>query len=158
KADKPDDKKPDDKKPDTARSKAENAADDFAYQPPRQPTPRRSESAGSGKSERDEDKPDLVLWHWKDDRLQSQQQVQEQADKNYSYLCLYRVKEGMFLRLADDSLRTVAPAPKQRWAVGYDSKPYDLSASLDGRRYTDVYVIDLHTGQRRLAFSKHRGL
>ena len=28
-----------------------------------------------------DDKPDLVLWHWKDGRLQSQQQVQEDRDK-----------------------------------------------------------------------------
>src|SRR5262249_20774751 len=38
-------------------------------------------------------KPDLVIWHWKDDRLQSMQQVQAAADKQYTYLCEYRVKD-----------------------------------------------------------------
>ena len=38
----------------------------------------------------DEDLPDLVIWHGQDGRLQSQQQVQEQRDKNYSYLAEYR--------------------------------------------------------------------
>ncbi len=37
----------------------------------------------------EEDKPSLVLWHYKDPRLQSQQQVQETADKNFSFLAAY---------------------------------------------------------------------
>src|SRR5271157_3683474 len=45
----------------------------------------------------DEDKPDLVIWHWKDSRLQSMQQVQETADKNFSYLCAYRPQEQKFV-------------------------------------------------------------
>lgn len=102
------------------------------------------------------DKPDLVIWHWQDDRLQSQQQVQAPGDKSFSYLCAYRVKEKKFLRLADESLRNVTAAAKQRWAVGTDDKPYQLMGTLDGRRYQDVYVIDLQTGTRRLAVKKCR--
>src|ERR1019366_1878413 len=49
-----------------------------------------------------EDKADLVLWHWKDPRLQSQQAVQETQDKNFSYLAVWRPGDGKFLRLADD--------------------------------------------------------
>ena len=40
-----------------------------------------------------------------DKRLQSQQQVQETADKSFSYLAEYRVAEKKFIRLADDDLR-----------------------------------------------------
>ena len=36
-----------------------------------------------------EDNPSLVLWHGKDPRLQSQQIVQEAADRAYSYLSEY---------------------------------------------------------------------
>ena len=36
-------------------------------------------------------------------------------------------------------------SPKSRWAIGSDSRDHDLPASLDGRRYVDYYVIDLHT-------------
>ncbi|MCK7482732.1 MAG: hypothetical protein M0C28_40645 [Candidatus Moduliflexus flocculans] len=77
---------------------------------------RDSEARGAGGAARAEtpadEKVDLVLWHHKDPRLQSQQQVQEQADKNFSYLSVYRVKENRFIRLADDSVRSVTPAPK----------------------------------------------
>jgi dipeptidyl aminopeptidase/acylaminoacyl peptidase len=108
-------------------------------------------SSGAGK-----DKPDLVIWHWADERLQSQQQVQATTDKLFSYLAVYRVKDKKFARLADDSLRQVTAAPQNRWAVGLDAKPYQRMSTLDGRRYQDVYVIDMHTGAKRKVLTKNR--
>jgi dienelactone hydrolase len=104
----------------------------------------------------DEDIPDLVIWHWQDSRLQSQQQVQEQRDKDYSYLAEYRVNEKKFIRLAADDLRYVDPAPKDRFAVGQDNRAYELDTNLDGRGFQDIYVIDMKTGARTLALKKNR--
>lgn len=106
--------------------------------------------------ESEEETPDLVIWHWQDARLQSQQQVQAQSDQNYSYLAEYRVKEKTFIRLADDDLREVEPAPKQRFAVGQDDRAYELDANLDGRSFADIYVVDMKTGARTLALKKCR--
>ena len=103
-----------------------------------------------------EDLPDVVIWHGKDPRLQAMQQVQENRDKNFSYLCVYRVKEDKFLRLADDKVKDVTAAPKHLWAIGYDDSEYELMGNLDGRRYRDVYVINMKTGERRLALKKAR--
>ena len=100
--------------------------------------------------------PGLVIWHWLDKRLQSMQQVQESRDKNFSYLSIYRVKEKKFIRLADDELRRVTAAPKHRWAIGFDNRDYELKGNLEGRRYQDVYVVDLKTGARKLALKKSR--
>ncbi len=102
----------------------------------------------------DEEKVDLVLWHYKDPRLQSQQQVQEETDKNFSYLSIYRVKEKKFIRLADETVRSVNAAPKEKYAIGLDLREYELMSNLDGRRYQDVYVINLQTGVRTLALKK----
>ncbi|MDD8027153.1 MAG: prolyl oligopeptidase family serine peptidase [Acidobacteriota bacterium] len=104
----------------------------------------------------DEDIPDLVLWHGLDKRLQSEQQVEANRDKAYSYRSLYRLKEKKFIRLADDDLRTILIAPKERWATGYDDREYELDASLSGRSYRDVYAIDMSTGARKLAIKKSR--
>ncbi len=103
----------------------------------------------------DEDLPTLVLWHWKDPRLQSQQMVQLTQDKAYSYLAEYRFTENRTIRLADDALRTVTPLPHEHFAVGLDSREYDQPASYSGRRYEDVYRIDLKTGDRKLVLKKH---
>ncbi len=103
----------------------------------------------------DEDIPDLVIWHGRDKRLQSEQQVEEQRDKTYSYLAEYRVAEKKFFRLADDNLRYVDPAPKGRFAVGQDNQAYQLETNLIGRGYQDISVIDMKTGQRTPALEKN---
>jgi dipeptidyl aminopeptidase/acylaminoacyl peptidase len=112
-------------------------------------------SAGPA-DESEEDIPDLVIWHGLDKRLQSQQQVQSQSDQNFSYLAEYRVNEKMFVRLADDDLREIEPAPKARFAVGQDDRAYELDGNLDGRNFQDIYVIDMKTGARTLALKKNR--
>lgn len=114
-------------------------------------TPPAGAAAGNS-----EDLPSLVLWHWKDPRLQSQQEVQENQDKNFSYLCAYVPGEHKFVRLADESVRQVAMAPEQKFAVGIDNRAYEREASLDGQRYEDVYTIDPLTGQRKVALRKAR--
>jgi len=115
------------------------------------------ERSSQGSDELDpEEKPDLVIWHWRDERLQSMQQVQENRDENFSYLSIYRVEDNRFLRLADDEVRNVTAAPKQRWALGYDNSRYELMGNLDGRRFSDVYAVDLLSGERKLALEKAR--
>ncbi len=104
----------------------------------------------------EDDIPDLIVWHWKDRRLQSQQQVEEREDADFSFLSIYRVADNRFVRLADDSLREVSPAPQGVWAIGVDNAPYELESNLDGRNYVDVYVIDMKTGARTLAAKKCR--
>ncbi len=103
-----------------------------------------------------EDLPEVVIWHWKDKRMQSQQQVQENSDKNFNYLATYLIESKKFLRLADDTVRSVSVAPKQLWAIGYDNREYELAGNLDGRRYQDVYVINMKTGERKLVLEKFR--
>lgn len=100
------------------------------------------------------EKPDMAIWHWQDKRLQSQQQVQEMADKNFSFLAMYQVGPKQFIQLADSTLRTVNPAPKHRFALATDDSNYELDANLDGQNYTDVYAIDLQTGAKTKVFTK----
>jgi dipeptidyl aminopeptidase/acylaminoacyl peptidase len=106
--------------------------------------------------EDDAEKPDLVLWHWKDGRLQSQQQVQEDRDKRFSYLATYRIAGKKFIRLADESLRDVTAPKKGRWVAGIDRREYELTAALEGRNYQDYYAVDVQTGERKLAAKKVR--
>ncbi|HVO97575.1 MAG TPA: prolyl oligopeptidase family serine peptidase [Bryobacteraceae bacterium] len=100
------------------------------------------------------DLPDMVIWHYKDSRLQPMQQVQENADKNFSFLCEYRTLDKKFLRLADDDVRTVAVTPDSKFAMGTDVRNYELDSNLSGRRYEDLYSVDLKTGARTLAVKK----
>jgi dipeptidyl aminopeptidase/acylaminoacyl peptidase len=132
-----------------------DAAADADNPPPAREADDQRGSANSDNANADE-KVDLVLWHWQDRRLQSQQEVQESRDRNFSYLAEYRVQPKKFIRLADEDLRTVNVAPKERYAVGFDDREYELIGNLDGRRYQDVYVIDMATGERKLAAKRVR--
>jgi dienelactone hydrolase len=102
----------------------------------------------------EDDKPSLVIWHYKDSRLQTQQQVQENADKNFSFLASYTPSDGKFVRLADESVRQVNITPEQKLAVGVDIREYELTGNLDGLHYQDVYVVNPATGERKLALRK----
>jgi len=104
----------------------------------------------------DDEKPELVLWHWKEPRLQAMQQVQAGRDRNFSYLSVYWPSQDWFVRLADDEADAVSPASEGHWAVGYDDSRYELMGNLDGRRYRDVYAIDMRTGDRELILEEVR--
>lgn len=124
----------------------------FGIHVPKKKLPRAGEDAGGATAERDGEgvgeKADLVLWHWRDSRLQSQQQVQEDRDRRFSYLAAWRIGDRRFLRLADEELREVRAPARGNWAVGIDRRDYELTGSLEGRNYQDVYAVDLTTGKR----------
>jgi len=112
-------------------------------------------AAGRGASGTPADSlPSLILWHAKDDRLQSQQMVQEAADRAFNYLAEYRFDDDKFVRLADDKLRSVTVLPNERFAYGTDNTPYAQEASYSGRNYADYYSVDLRTGARKLIWTR----
>ncbi len=105
---------------------------------------------------KDDEKPELVLWHWQDPRLQAMQQVQAGRDRNFNYLSVYWVGPKRFVRLADDTVDSVSPADNGPWAMGLDDTAYELMSNLDGRRYQDVYAIDMRTGDRNMILERSR--
>ena len=116
----------------------------------------KGEKPDKGKDDKDKEKPNVVIWHWKDKRLQSRQQKEEQRDKKFNYLCIYHVDDDKFVRLANDEVKDVTLTPKQKWAIGSRKEHYKLMANLDGKNFEDIYVIDLKTGFYRLAVEKCR--
>ncbi len=102
------------------------------------------------------DRPNLVIWHYKDPRLQSAQQVQETADRNYTYLSTYRVADKKFVRLADDDVRQVTIGAKDKFAIGSDNRAYELQGNLDGNTFRDLYTINMATGDRKLIKKQSR--
>ena len=100
------------------------------------------------------DEVSLILWHKNDPRLQSQQIVQEQADRNFNYLSQYRFAENRFTRLVFDTLRSVTITPGDKYAYGTDNSAYQQEASYSGRNYLDLYRVDLSTGTSSLVMKK----
>jgi dipeptidyl aminopeptidase/acylaminoacyl peptidase len=114
-----------------------------------------TQTAGKTPPKNEEEKPDLVLWHWQDSRLQSVQQNREQMDKNFSHASVYHLADDRFVQLADDNIRAVMVNPKSRYAIGYDTGPYELDAGLSGQSRRDVWVIDMLSGDRHMLLEGH---
>ncbi len=100
------------------------------------------------------DKPDMTIWHWKDKRLQSRQQVQEQMDKNFSYAGIYHITTKKFIQLNDSTATQIIVLPKQKYALASDIRDYELDANLDGQEYRDVYIVDANSGEKTLFAKK----
>ena len=109
-----------------------------------------SQGGASSGDDTNTPRPNLVIWHYKDPRLQTQQQVQEANDRALNYVTMYRPDEKKLVRLADDEVPSVAVNARTRWAVATVTAPYELEANLDGQRYMDIYAVDTKTGQRKV--------
>jgi dipeptidyl aminopeptidase/acylaminoacyl peptidase len=99
-------------------------------------------------------KPDMTIWHWNDDRLQSRQQVMENMDKNYSFWAMYDANAKKHITLQDSSMRDLSILPFQHFALGSDQQSYELDINLDGQQYRDFYVVNLKTGEKITLFEK----
>ncbi|WP_395009652.1 prolyl oligopeptidase family serine peptidase [Undibacterium sp.] len=97
-----------------------------------------------------DEKVNLVLWHHQDKRLPTQQKVQQEMDKKRSSAAVYRLAENKFVRIGDDKLNNVSMPQLGDWALAQDDSEYQRQASMDGRRFSDVYAVSLKTGERRL--------
>ena len=109
---------------------------------------------GAGTTSKADAKPDLVVWHWKDERLQPMQEKQAASDRNVTYNSVYWTKDKKFVRLSDDKMRSVSLAAKQKYAIGRDIKPYEYMSYLNGKLFTDVYLVDVKTGKKTKAVDK----
>jgi dipeptidyl aminopeptidase/acylaminoacyl peptidase len=106
----------------------------------------------------DDDRPSLRLWHDKDQRLQSQQDVQASQDRTFSYLAAYWPANDKVVRLTDEAARTGTVADlDDRWVVSTDVSPYQRQASVDGINRRDVYVVNPRTGEKRRALEAQQG-
>jgi len=95
------------------------------------------------------DRPNLVIWHYKDPRLQSMQQVQETRDRQFNFVTMWRPDENKLVRIADDEVPDIAISGRGRWAIGTSDDAYELESNLNGKSFRDVYAIDTKTGQKK---------
>lgn len=101
--------------------------------------------------------PDVNIWHWNDDRIQSQQQRAAQRDRNRTWLAAawlgrdgaHRGGEGAprLVPLDEGRLRVVDTSDDGRVAVARDDSAYISDWKPD---LADWYTVDTRTGERTL--------
>jgi dipeptidyl aminopeptidase/acylaminoacyl peptidase len=92
-----------------------------------------------------EDLPDVDIWHWKDEQIQSVQARRFNYDVNFTYRSVFLLKEKKFLQLADQNMRTISLSQDGKWGVGRDAMPYLSDVET---MKSDYYVVNTATAER----------
>ena len=101
------------------------------------------------KIEKEKDRPDVDVWHWNDERVQSVQARQARRDRDRTYRCIVHLDDRGVTRLEDDRMRSVSVPEYGPYAVGRDNELYRREVTWGGAR-ADYYRVDLRTGERKL--------
>ena len=88
---------------------------------------------------------DVNIWHWADDRIQSQQEQSASRDRDRTYVAAVDLERATVIPLADERMRTVEITRDGRWAIGRDETEYTSDWRPD---LADLYRLDSRTGER----------
>lgn len=105
--------------------------------------------------EGDEEQANVDVWHWADDRLQSVQMVQANADRRYTYSAVYNVADNRFVRLATPEMQRVEVTGDGEWGLGRRTAGYLDDLTVAGGQ-VDYVRIDLDNGEQRDLISSLR--
>lgn len=93
--------------------------------------------------------PDVDVWRSQDERIQSQQMIQLEQDRNRTFRNGFDVAAQKFISLADSTMRELELPNNGIWAVGRDVRAY---VSDYKRPAADFYRVNTTTGGRTLMF------
>lgn len=99
-----------------------------------------------------DEKVHLDVWHWKDLEIQPMQKKRLSKQKDRAYLCAYIIKDGKVVQLESPELARVSIREKGdlNVALGYDERPYKIAASWTSKWASDIYLVDVLTGSKKL--------
>ena len=106
----------------------------------------------------DDERVNVDIWNWKDPYLQPMQLVQMEREKERTYQAMYDIDNRRTVQLASVDLPLVAVADEGDGAIaiGTSDLAYRQLVSWDGR-YSDLYVVDVADGSRRMVAEMVRG-
>jgi len=95
----------------------------------------------------DNPRPNVDIFHWKDDRIQTVQRNQAQRDRRFTFLSAVHLASARFVTLADSTMRSVTLSRDGRRGIGRDERAYVSDWKED---QADYYLVDPETGARKL--------
>jgi len=103
----------------------------------------------------DEEKPNVEVWSWHDPILHTQQNVELNRDKKKTFLFVYHLDSKKAVQLTDSLIEQVdySKFTDNRYALGSSSVGYKHLSSWDDS-YSDIYAVDMTTGERTLVKKK----
>ena len=87
------------------------------------------------------------VWHWQDPRIQSEQIMEAERDRNFTHKAAFLLDEERVVQLTDETMRRITLSRDGRWAVGEDERAY-VSDWKEPR--ADFYRVNTNSGARTL--------
>jgi dipeptidyl aminopeptidase/acylaminoacyl peptidase len=96
------------------------------------------------------------VWHWLDPRINTQQKILWNREKNRTYMAVAHLDSGSVVALADQKVPDVVSPDNAPVALMRSDVPYRWEATWTGGN-EDAYVVDLATGDRTMVANRLDG-
>lgn len=97
----------------------------------------------------DELEADVNVWHWKDDVVQTAQEVRAGRDRRDTYSSVFNLGSKRLIQLETDDMTGVRTNDKSKWAVAFHDIKY-RSKRDQPSGFADVYAVNTETGEESL--------
>jgi dipeptidyl aminopeptidase/acylaminoacyl peptidase len=101
----------------------------------------------------DEDPSTVEVWHWKDENVISEQKLTAARDRDRNVPGAWHIAGSQVTPLAANNREDIRLPKRGERALAVDGTPY-VNDSMFGRRYADLYRVDLQTGARKAVAKK----
>ena len=105
----------------------------------------------------DFEQPQLDIWSWHDDYLQPVQLLRRARDLKQTYTAYVNTSlNEPFVQLGDLDVPNVNVPNKKMadWVLVGNDKAYRVQSQWDYSRFTDIYLVNVKTGERKLVQEK----
>jgi dipeptidyl aminopeptidase/acylaminoacyl peptidase len=103
------------------------------------------------------EKRGVDVWHWNDPLIIPHQKERwEETERDRTYRAVVHIESRSVVSLADPTMPEVVFAENPRAMAGLSDVPYQKAATWDGW-YSDLFIVDLKTGDRLLVAEKLAG-
>lgn len=90
----------------------------------------------------------LDVWHGDDPRIKTNEKIVWRQQQNQLYQSVYHLDDKRFVQLADENITNVQIPDNTLRALAIDNTPYLREITWMGTSASDVYTVDLQTGQK----------
>ncbi|MEM6376703.1 MAG: hypothetical protein AAF705_00690, partial [Bacteroidota bacterium] len=99
-----------------------------------------------------EEKVSVEVWNYKDKLLYTEQEVRANREKRRTYACVWLKDSKKIVQLGSEEVPDVRPSVEGngKYALGLNSTPYQMQTSWQSGGATDVYLIEVATGEKKL--------
>lgn len=98
-----------------------------------------------------DNRPTVQIWKWDEGIQYTQQAYNKEKDLKKAYTAVYNITSQKLIQLANEEIPALQTADKGNAPIALlsSSLPYETERMWEGRALTDLYTINVETGERQ---------